>query len=708
MIPTGARTRRRILVLLGAMCVLFCIIVSQLVNLQVIISGELQERAQSQWTGKSRVSARRGTITDRGGAVLAMSATAYAVSASPRQVKDPAAFARELGAIIEIDGAAVAKKVSDRTKGGVTLRRQVPRETAQQLLQRYEQLRAAGDDSLSGLYLEEDQLRVYPMGAFLTQVLGLTTVDGTGQSGLEKQLNKYLSGKDGAIVREVDGRGNELPYSVSEYTAPVDGGDVMLTIDAAIQGFAERAMRECYDINRATAVQAIVMDVNTGEILAMVSKPDYDPNDPPRDDVKALTDMMRIRAISDVYEPGSTFKILTSAAALETGVTTPGEGFYCSGSVTVEGSRIRCWDDAHGAQTMAEAIQNSCNPVFVELGLRLGTERLYSFMTGFGLGSKTGIDLTGESAGILISKGNVKTVDLARIGFGQSVAVTPLQLITAVSAVANGGSLMQPYIIKQITDQAGEVLYRGESRVVSNPIKPGTSELMCELLTDVVEYGGGKNARIEGIKVAGKTGTAQIYKDGVISKDLHIGSFIGFAPADDPKIAVLVVVHESALRPDYGSITAAPYARMIIADTLNYLGIYPEGSAGTLSAEVAEVPDVCGMPPTDAKRALKEAGLDCMLDGAGSTVVDQLPKAGAQMTVGSQVLLYLEQAKNQDETDVAVPDVTGMSIVDAARMLSSCALKMNISGSGIAISQFPAAGARLPVGTDVTVEFALP
>lgn len=708
MIPTGALTRRRILTLLCIMCVIFCIIVGQLINLQVVISQDLQARAQTQWTGRSRVSARRGEITDRNGTALALSATAYAVSASPRQVKDPEAFARELAAVLDVDAQTVAQRVADRTKGGVTLKRQVPRETAQALLKRREELRAAGNTALDGLYLEEDQLRVYPMGAFLTQVLGLTTIDGVGQSGLEKQLDKYLRGKDGLIVSEVDGRGNELPYSVSEYTPPVNGGSVRLTIDAAIQGFAEKAMRECYEVNSAVAVQAVVMDVNTGEVLAMVTKPDYDPNSPPRDDVEALTAMMRIRPISDVYEPGSTFKILTSAAALETGVTTPTEGFYCSGSVTVEGSKIRCWGRPHGAESMAEAIQNSCNPVFVELGLRLGTARLYSYLRAFGLGSRTGIDLEGESAGILISESSVKTVDLARIGFGQSVAVTPLQLICAVSAVANGGNLMRPYIVKEITDAEGNVVERNEPEVVAKPLKEETSALMRELLWAVVDRGGGKNARIEGIKVAGKTGTAQIYRDGVISRDAHIGSFIGFAPADSPRVAVLVVVHESALRPDYGSVTAAPYARQILADTLNYLGIYPEGSAGTASAEMVEVPDATGLGAGEAVTLLREAGLDALIDGAGQKVVGQLPSAGAAMVKGSQVLLYLEQEQRQEETDVEVPDVSGMSIVEASRLLASCALGMRIEGSGLACAQSPAAGERVPVGRDVTVSFALP
>lgn len=710
MIPTGARTRRRILALLCAMCALFCMLVCQLFNLQVIISDGLQQRAQKQWVAKARVSARRGTISDRSGVPLAISATAYAVSASPRQVADSGAFAREISSIIGTDAAAIEKKISDKSKGGVTLRRQLPRETARQIMKRREELNRRGIHALDGLYLEEDQLRVYPMGRFLTQVLGLTTTDGVGQSGMEKQLDKYLRGRDGAIISEVDGHGNPLPYSAGEYTRPIDGCSVRLTIDAAIQGFAERAMRECYEVNDAVAVQAIVTDVNTGEILAMVSKPDFDPNDPPRADLPPrLTERMRIRPISDVYEPGSTFKALTSAAALETGVTTPDEQFYCSGSVTVEGSRIRCWGKPHGAESMAKALQNSCNPVFVELGLRLGTARLYSYLRAFGLGRKTGVDISGEAAGILIAEKNVKTVDLARIGFGQSVAVTPLQLINAIGAIANGGRLMRPYIISEITGADGEIVRKTCPEAVGQPINEATSRLMRRLMTDVVEYGGGKNARIEGISVAGKTGTAQIYKDGAISREAHIGSFVGFAPSDAPQIAVLVVVHEAKRRPDFGSVTAAPFARQIMLDTLAYRGIYPELPAGEAPAHSVAIPNVMGLTAREATQKLRAAGLDSLIEGGGSCVAEQFPKAGAEMRQGSLVILHLDGASVEEaETDVEVPDVTGRSIVEAARLLSSCALRLNIDGSGLAAAQSPAAGARVPVGAEVRVRFALP
>lgn len=273
-------------------------------------------------------------------------------------------------------------------------------------------------------------------------------------------------------------------------------------------------MRECYEVNKAQAVHAIAMDVYTGAVLAMCSKPDYDPNDPPRDQLDALQSLMRIRLISDSYEPGSTFKILTAAAALDSGVTAPEDGFYCSGKIKVDGDTIKCWGNPHKAETMAQALQNSCNPVFVELALRMGTERFYQYLHAFGLGAKTCIDLQGEESGILIPVNSVKNVDLARIGFGQSVAVTPVQLLTAACSVINGGRLMRPYLLKEAVSPDGTVLYRTSPKVVSTPISEETSLTMRKLLEDVVAIGGAKNARIPGYRIGGKTGTAQVYKEG--------------------------------------------------------------------------------------------------------------------------------------------------------------------------------------------------
>lgn len=709
MISTGSIIRKRILACMALFLALFMILTGQLVNLQIVRAAELQGRAQAQWTSESVIAPTRGSILDRNGNVLAMSATAYIASVSPRQVADAEKFAETLAPVLDMEEETILKRASDTSKGGVTLKRQLPRETAQQLRTMYAEHRAAESDALNGLYLEEDSRRYYPMGAFASQLIGLTTIDGVGQSGLEASLNRYLSGKSGAVLDEIDGKGREIAYGAQEYVPSVDGSTVTLTIDYVIQSFAEQAAREAIEVNRALGIRIIVMDPDTGEILAMCVKPDYDPNDPPRSDVAQLTELMRNRLITDAYEPGSTFKILTTAAALDAGVTNIHEGFYCSGSTTVDGSRIRCWGNPHGPETMAEALCNSCNPVFVELGLRLGTERFYEYLHAFGLGSATGVDIPGEADGIMIAESKVKRVDLARIGFGQSVAVTPIQLIAACCAAVNGGNLMRPYVVKEITAQDGSVIERTEPEVVSNPISEATSAQMRKLLEKVVEEGGGRNAFIEGYRIGGKTGTAQVYKDGVVSSDTHIGSFIGFAPIDDPQVAVLVIVDEASKGSDYGSVTAAPFARDILEKTLNYLGIAREPVGKNEVLEETEVPDVTGMPVGEAVAALKEAGFQYMLDSSGSRVVDQLPAPGATMKKNSIVMLY---ADGEVETDagafVEVPDVTGLSIAAAGRLLASSGLNMRISGSGVAANQSPEAGEMaLPTAT-VTVTFKTP
>ncbi|MBQ3574378.1 MAG: PASTA domain-containing protein, partial [Clostridia bacterium] len=374
----------------------------------------------------------------------------------------------------------------------------------------------------------------------------------------------------------------------------------------------------------------------------------------------------------------------------DTGLVTPKEGFYCSGSVTVEGGKIRCWGKPHGAQTFSQALENSCNPVFVEMGLRLGTERLYDYLDRFGIGAATGVDIPGEAGGIVIPESAVKKVDIVRIAFGQSVAVTPLQLITAVSSVVNGGELLRPYIVKNITDGKGETLRSGTKQVLSNPISAQTSETLKQMLEGVVANGGGKNAQVAGYRVGGKTGTAQVYVDGVVSTDKHIGSFIGFAPVDDPKIAVLVIVEEADVAVDYGSVTAAPYAQDILEQALVYMGIAPETEE--TAAEVT-VPDVVGQTVSEAAKTVSACGLECVFDGEGGLVTAQLPSPGAVMNSGSIMMLYVDNLTDMRHNGkVDVPDLKGMSVLEANRLLRSYGLKMQIEGGGIAVSQQPAAG----------------
>ncbi len=704
--PAELHIRKRVLTLLVLLIFLFGVLVCRIAYLTTARSAELTSRGVRQWTREGTVYARRGNILDTNGQTLVMSATAYIVSVEPGKVQDVQAFARAISPILGLSEEKVAEKASQRGKSSVTLKRQVSRETADQLRQLKQSKDAETAAAASALLFDEDVRRVYLRGAFLTQTLGLVNVDGVGQSGLEQQYETLLRGEAGRSMRSVDGKARPIYDSGNLYIEPQDGSTIRLTIDATIQEIVEKAMRECYEVNKAQAVHALVMDVYTGAVLAMCSKPDYDPNDPPREQLDALQSLMRIRLISDSYEPGSTFKILTAAAALDSGVTTPEDGFYCSGKIKVDGDIIKCWGSPHKAETMAQALQNSCNPVFVELALRMGTQRFYQYLHAFGLGSKTNIDLQGEESGILIPVNSVKNVDLARIGFGQSVAVTPIQLLTAACSVLNGGRLMRPYLLKEAVSPDGTVLYRTSPKVVSTPISEETSLTMRKLLEDVVAVGGAKNARIPGYRIGGKTGTAQVYKDGRIVRNVHIGSFLGFAPADDPRIALLVIVDEADTPVDYGGTTAAPFARQILEDVLPYLGYQPDGGE---DSEPVQVPDVTGQPLWEARRTLSSMGLKVLDDGGSGSVTAQMPSAGATLRNGGQMMLYTyDEALPETETLVCVPDVSGKSIASAASLLRQRGLEMEIDGSGFAVSQEPAAGSFLAPDSVVLVHFELP
>ncbi len=684
------------LVLAGA----FLLVIGRIAMLTIRDAEALTQRGVSQWTKAGTVTARRGSILDRHGNLLAISATAYTVTADPRLVTDIPAFLAAVTPILPLDEEAAAKKLSDNTKGSVILKRQVTRETVD-LLRTLKQ-EAPEKACLAALSFDEDVSRWYPQNTLLSQVLGLTTIDSEGQSGLESQYEDVLSGTPGSYLRQVDARNRTLAGTEGWYIPSQEGSSIKLTIDTTIQQIVEKAMRECLEVNSAASVTCIVSDVRTGGILAMCIKPDYDPNEPPRSDVSTLTQLMRITAISDVYEPGSTFKIITAASALDSGVTDPDDSFYCSAKVKVDGDTIRCWGRAHGAETMAEGLQNSCNPVFVELALRMGSDNFYRYLNAFGLGKKTGVDLPGESAGILISSRLVKNVDLARIGFGQSVAVTPLQLVMACNAAINGGKLMKPYIVSEIQDELGQPLQRFNPTVVSTPIKPETSATLRGLLEKVVSEGGGKNAYIDGYRIGGKTGTAQVYKEGRIVTNVHIGSFYGFAPADDPLISVLVVVNEAQVPVDYGGTTAAPFARQVFEEVLPLLGVekYAENQKDVL------VPDIKGLTISQARRTLTEAGLAMLDDGVNDVVLDQLPPPGATLAQGGHVMAYTAKSSTITPEELCcVPDLQGLSDVDCARLLRQRGLLLSMSGTGLCVKQSPAAGEYVAPGTSVHLIF---
>lgn len=635
--------------------------------------------------------------------------------------------ATALAQVLDLDVDEVYRKITDTSKAQYILARQITLEKAREV-------RAL---KISGISINEDVVRAYPMGSFLTQVLGFTDISGQGQEGLEKSLDKYLAGTNGSIVSQVDGMSRQMENSEDEYIEAKDGYTVRLTVDYVLEAIAEKFAQQALEETEAKAVRCILMDPNTAEIYAMCNKPDFDLNAPPRDDLSELSRLMRNACVADAYEPGSTFKILTTAVALNEGVTTPDTTYTCTGSVLVDGDKIKCWrsGNPHGTQTLTQAVCNSCNPVFVNLALQLGTEKFYEKLNAFGIGQEVPVDLPGASAGQMIALKYVKNVDIARVGFGQSVSVSPVQLLTAACAAVNGGNLMKPYIVKEMIDSEGQTVAAYAPEVRGNPISKETSATMREILETAVRDGGGRNAYIPGYRVGGKTGTAQKYVNGKVSSNLHICSFLGFAPMDDPKLAILFIVDEPGVRPDYGSTVAAPYAKLVLEESLKYMGIQPVYGEGEedLVQKTVQVPDVSGMSIQDASRAFTDAGLTSMSDGIGDKIVEQFPAAGSEVPYGSLVMLYTEQqlvpegepieiteGEEDGETDnpenptdpiedseeevqyeyIEVPDVTGLSMIKANRLLRSQGLTMQISGSGLAVSQYPEAGTMLKKGED--------
>jgi stage V sporulation protein D (sporulation-specific penicillin-binding protein) len=706
--------RRRLLVFLLVVSLILLALIVRNGYIQLVWGSELYEKAVDQWTRSLDVYPQRGIIYDRNKAVLAQSASADSIAVRPNQLKDARGTALKLAAILDLDAEELYEKISDKSKSEIWVKRQLTREESVQVRQL----------NIKGVYFTEEPKRYYPNGNLASHILGFTMKyaepgEGIkGQEGIELYYDKYLKGMPGQIVMETDTRGRETPTNVERMIPPIDGWNVILTIDQVIQHFAEKAVSDAMDQYRANKVYCIVMDPNTGDILAMANRPDFNPNEPPRElGYEGMEAYVKNIAAKDNMDPGSTFKIITTAAALEAGVVSANSTFNDPGYRIVDGQRIRCWRaGGHGHQNLFEVVQNSCNPAFMDMSLGLGVERFYEYLEAFGFGSQTGIDIYGEEKGVIMNKDSVKNVDLARMGFGQALAVTPLQLINGVSAVINGGNLMQPRLVKALEfDDGSEYIYEEIKPVtVRRVISEENSALMREILESVVNKGSGKNAYIPGYRVAGKTGTAQKYSEsGGIKQDAVIASFIGFAPADNPQVVVLFMVDEPQVAVDFGSVVAAPYVKMILEDTLNYMGVEPVFDENT-KQETREVivPDVTGKDLSEAARILREAGLDYLAEQTGTIVTRQMPLPDAEVLVNTTVLLYTGSGEtghhSEEQQLIEVPDVTGKSIREANNILTSRGLKLKIEGIGLAFSQQPAPGTMVEAGTTVTVSFEPP
>ena len=620
--------RRRLSATLLLITFFLCILSGRLLYVQIINSDSLRTLAFEQWTRDLPFTADRGDITDVNGIKLASSMTLYTMYCRPSDVKEAEKIATFVSDALDIDKTLLYTRLTKKGVSEVRLCRRVTRAEMLEVEQR----------DFSGIYFTADSARYYDQGDFLTQLLGFTDADNKGQSGLELQYDRYLTGINGYSYTETDLIGRELEDGDTYYVAPQKGMNVRLTIDYYMQAAAEKAVKDACARYDAKSVSCVMLNADTGAVLAMAQAPSYDLNDIPRDDVNALMENSSLNAVTDMYEPGSTFKILTSAIGLETGATK--NSYYCGGSCSVDGQRIRCWRSiGHGSQDFRHGVYNSCNCVFVDVALTAGKDTMYDYFDKFGLGQKTGIDFYGESAGMLIARDSVKNVDLARIGFGQAVAVTPLQLASAVASCINGGYLYRPYVVEEILSQEGELAYRGGSYVKNTTISASTSEKLKDILYGVVDEGSGKNAAVEGYKIGGKTGTAQKYADGAIAAGKYISSFVGFTEINGSNIVCLFLVDEPQGYVYYGSIVAAPYVGEIFSALFSQYDVPASGE--TAKAEVV-MPDITDLSFSDAAALLKKSGLDYEYAGTGK-VVYQLPAAGAKIEEGALVYFAMQE-----------------------------------------------------------------
>ena len=653
-------SKKRLVIVMVLACSLFLCLIFRIGYLQLIKGEWLSTKAAEQQTREIPIEAKRGTIYDTNMKELAVSVTKYTVWCKPVEVKDAKKTSEQLSKILDEDYDDIYKKVNKKKMALVKVKRWIDDKTANKVTK-------AG---LSGIWVAEDNQRYYPYGNFASYVLGHTSSDSSGVAGIELKYDGVLKGTAGKLVVSTDAAGKEIPQGSEQYYEPTTGNGLVLTIDEVIQHYCEKAAQKAYEENNATKVTIIAMDPKTGDIKAMVKKPDYNPNTPTKaiypyyekileeckdDDKKtmaAYSNMWRNTAISDTYEPGSTFKLITSSAGLEEGVVKQNDKFTCNGSVTVEGSKIKCWRSyrPHGAETFKQGVQNSCNPVFVEVGRRLGVSKMYNYIDAFGLNKKTNIDLPGEAGSILYKEKDVGPVELATISFGQSISVTPIQLITSVCSIVNDGNRMQPRLVKAYTDNKGNITKGLDPVKVKQVISKETSAQMREIMESVVTDGGGKIAYLPGYSLGGKTGTAQKVINGTYAQGHYVCSFVGMAPADDPQIVVLAIVDEPTGVMAFGSTTAGPIIKEVMSNTLKYLDVEPkyteEEKAENVKTKV-KVPDVRGLTIEEATKVLEEAKLEANIDNdvdikKGTVIKDMFPKPGVSVNEGSLISIYFD------------------------------------------------------------------
>ncbi len=732
----------RVITVLAVMIVLLGGLVARLAYLQLVDYERYQSGAFGQYTTEIPLSAKRGTIYDRNMKALAVSASVETVFISPNEisVENHAKIADFLSTTLGVDRADVVKKLGRTDTKYQRIKRKVERADADKVREFIEL------NDIKGIHLEEDTKRYYPYGHLASHVIGFTNSDNMGIYGVESYYEKYLKGTSGKIITAQDAKGRDMPQQYESYIGAENGTNVVTTIDWQVQSILEKNLETALkDTNARNRVLGIIMDVNTAEVLAMSTKPDYDLNDPytldeasqllydefvvtsieneqglsalPTEEQKdskykeLVEGLWKNKAITELYEPGSTFKLITSAMALEENIpeVQPGHQFNCVGSKNVGGYNVGCHKrGGHGIENFEQGLQNSCNPVFMEIAESLGRKSFYKYFELFGFTQKTGIDLAGEVNSLYHSDYNgFNQTELAVYSFGQTFKITPIQLITGVSAVANGGKLMKPHVVKALADDEGNIVEEFEPEVIRRVNSENTSEVVMQYLANGINLGSTKNAYVKGYSIGAKTGTSQKRdKEG----NLYIGSCVAFAPANDPEIAILIAIDEP-VGEYYGGTIAAPVVSSVLEEVLPYLGIEPTELDENALASQVSVSDYTGLSVTSAKNSLHNALLKAKVVGNGDTVLDQFPKSGTKLNEDGVVILYTTIDENADNS-VTVPNVVGMNAASATQILVNSGLNIKLDGAyredvggSVAVKSTPSAGQSVQPGTVVSVEF---
>ena len=761
--------RRTLFLMILCGIVAFIPLIATLYKLMIRDHDYYESLAIRNQTRYTNLTAARGLIYDRNMNVLATSSTVETVFIDPNEIaeemKDPQnsnllnQIARGLSQILDVEQDFIYKQAEDKAYRYKVIRRKIPEELADEVRQ------FINDGQIKGVYLESDMQRYYPYSSVAAQVLGFVSSDNVGSEGIEAYYDSTLQGTNGKVVTSKGNYGSEMLYTYEKYYDAADGSSLVLTIDATVQQYLEKNLQNAIDkYEIQNGAFGVVMEVNTGKILAMSTIGSYDPNNYleiydlslsedlerqyqqalllPKDSeayTKAIDDynqavaaarlkQWRNRCVSDGYEPGSTFKLVTLAAALDCGAVTLNDSFYCGGHEDFAGRKetVDCWKSAgHGAQTTAQALGNSCNIAFAHIGLRIGGETFYDYVKGFGFLEKTGVDLPGEASGLFFSKETLSgatTASLIAASFGQTFRITPLQQVRAISAVVNGGYVLEPYVVDEIIDEAGNTVKKTETTVLRQVISQSTSEMMRELMEKVVTEGTAKGAHTPGYRVGGKTGTSEkidvLDENGKQTTD-KIVSFVGVAPIDDPKYVVLVAldtpehVGDTSYTPHgqyiSGGLMAAPTVRDVFLDILPYLGVEPDYSAEDIRGVNFVVPDVTGCTEEEASKLLSERTITYRVIGAGDVVTDQLPVAGQEVPGNSEIILYMGAEKSLEK--VEVPDFIGYTVADVNWLAANAGVYVQAKGTDISTAYVTAAYQDIPAGTEVdrgttiTVEF---